>query len=288
MKKGLAALAFALFSPMAFFGYDWPQNETNTDSFYSYFGQNRGNTIENSLIFREPSEVKASEEGQVTITISDHSGEMGWFDSPLGNAVVIAHQDNISTVYGNLEEDSIPAEMAKPAKIQKGAFLGKSGNSGWQNGQSFLEFMVIDATSEALMNPRFLMPIIGQELPLTIEGVELIDKHGKKYRLASEKSVPSGFYYVYRKRQETAIPFKCITSVNGSKVEIMSYDALKEVEGKICVAGNSTYPVELVYPDSENHLMGTAHLSKGRAVLTLEVQDILGNSRTSSYTLEIR
>jgi hypothetical protein len=33
---------------------------------------------------------------------------MGWYENTLGNAVILAHENDLLTVYGNLEEIIIP------------------------------------------------------------------------------------------------------------------------------------------------------------------------------------
>ena len=163
--KGCRFVGAALLVAVACSGlpgaFDWPQDETNADSFSSYFAQLRGDKIESSIVFRESSsDVRAA-------------GDYGWFDSPLGNAVVIAHGDSISTVYGNLDEESLPESLS--GSVASGMKIGESGSSAWHEGEGGLEFQVLDLANKSCVNPRLLMPRIGEELKLLIGNLSLDD-----------------------------------------------------------------------------------------------------------------
>src|SRR5574344_1070633 len=95
------------------YAFDWPQAEIESDSFYSYFGQLRAGVISNSLIFHESSDIKSVDNGTIIALIGEHDGDQGWFNSPLGNAVIIAHKDNLLTIYGNLDGSSLPENIEK-------------------------------------------------------------------------------------------------------------------------------------------------------------------------------
>lgn len=267
--------------------FDWPQQETESDSFYSYFGQLRGGTISSSLIFKNNSDVKASDSGTVTVILSDHGDDFGWFESSLGNSVIISHGDGLSTVYSNLDDGSVPRQLEDRNEVKGGDFLGTSGNSGWQDGQSCLEFKVFDSKNSSAVNPRILMPRIGKELPLSIGTITLVDKNGTAHNLLIERRLPAGTYSVYRIRQNVAVPYKTIVAVNGATVESICYDVLKESDGRLCVQGNSRYPAAEVYPDKNRQLAGKAELNKGTNTLSVTVVNILNTASTVSYKLDI-
>ncbi|HBB15003.1 MAG TPA: hypothetical protein DCZ76_12125, partial [Treponema sp.] len=93
-KKYLVAGTLAvtlLGTAAALFAFSWPQAQTNSDTFHSYFGQLRGGTISSSLIFKDNSEVKTADPGDILAVIDDHTEDYGWFESTLGNAVIIGH-----------------------------------------------------------------------------------------------------------------------------------------------------------------------------------------------------
>ncbi|MGN0728131.1 peptidoglycan DD-metalloendopeptidase family protein [Treponema sp.] len=286
MKKTISALVLAAAGFYAV-SFDWPQKEIQTDSFFSYFGQLRGNTISSSLIFKDSSEIKAADKGKVIAVISDHSDDFGWFESALGNSIIISHNDGLSTVYSNLDDGSIPAKIEADGSVESGEYLGISGNSGWQEGESYLEFKVFDSENSSAVNPRILMPRTGKELPLSAGTITLIDSNGTSRNLLIERRLPAGKYRVYRTRQNVAVPYKTIVSVNGTTVESISYDVLTESSGKLGVSGNSHYSVKEIYPDSTRQLAGIVQLNKGSCTLGITVVNILNSASSISYKLDI-
>ena len=122
------------------FAFDWPQVVENSNIFSSFFGQPRGSAFINSLIFENPAEVFPAENGTVLIKLESGISDMGWFDSTLGNAVVLSHSNEMLTVYGNLETISLQDDMDIVFPEIK---LGMSGTSGWQKGKNCLDFVSI-------------------------------------------------------------------------------------------------------------------------------------------------
>lgn len=289
MRREIFLLALALFSLTAgpLHAFDWPQDAVVSDNFYSYFGQLRGGGISGSLIFKDNSVIRACDSGSVAVVIGEHSDDFGWFESTLGNAVIIAHDNSLCTVYANLDAGSVSEEAFSAGPIESGTELGESGNSGWQEGDSCLEFQVLDTRNKSAVNPRVLMPRMGRELVLEIGDLVLVDKKGGNHRLIWERAFPAGVYYLYRDRQRVAVPYRTVVAVNGATVEGISYDALTETNGRLCAMGNSPYPVEMLYPDSKRQLLGAVQLTRGRNTLSVTLLDILGVARTVTYTLDI-
>ena len=266
------------------FAFEWPQEEkVLSDSFYSYFGQLRGNTISSSLIFADPSKIKASETGVITAIIEEYNDDSDFFPSTLGNAVIVAHDDKILTVYGNIDAEHISKEIYNDSKVTTETTFGISGNSGWQQGHSSLEFQVVDTKNKTFINPRILMPRIGNELNLSISDVILQNKNGKKYSLPLTYSIPTGTYKVYKKRQSIAIPYKTNLLINGTVFDTISYDLLRQIDGKICVSGKSNYPKNILYPTEDLQLIGETTITHGKNTLTIRISNILGKELVANY-----
>ena len=289
MKKKSAVTFFLLFITFTAFSFNWPQEQiVESDAFYSYFAQLRGNTISNSLIFAETSEIKACENGFLTVYITEHSDDSDFFPSTLGNAAVISHEDNLITVYANLDSESLTKEHFQVNEISSGASLGYSGNSAWQQGRSALEFQVFDITKNISINPRLLMPRIGKELPLSISEVKLQNaKNGKFYSLPENSSIPSGTYKVFKKRQNTAVPFKTAVSINGTIVDTISFDLLKQTDGLISAVGKKNYIKNQIYPNENLQFIGEAIMSPGKNTLKITVLDILEKQYSQTYNLMV-
>ena len=285
MKKLIFAMALLL-TFAAIFSFDWPQNEILSDSFYSYFAQLRGGTVSTSLVFSESKEVKAAEDGRILAVISEH-GEDEIFESTLGSAAILSHENSLITVYANLDSESLPS-LYDMTEITAGTSLGKTGSSGWQQGEACLEFQVLDTKNETYINPRILMPRIGKELPLTIKNVVAVSKKGTSYDLGTVKLMPSGVYQLYRERQEIAMPYKTTVYINGAIAESLSYDTLSEKNGKISIMGKKNYDVSVVYPDSEKQFLGEVTLTSGKNSIMVIATDILGKEKQIVYTVDVR
>lgn len=287
-KAAILSLAvLASFSITLAFAFEWPQKDTSYSSFYSFFGQLRGGTIESSLIFKDSAPVTSAEEGTVACIISEHDSDMGWFESTLGNAVILGHEDQILTVYANLEGSTVPEFTEENSAIHTGDYLGESGNSGWQQGRSCLEFMVIDTKNDTAVNPRILMPRVGRGPTITMGQITLDNKKGTVFDLRETKHVSAGVYTIYKTRQEGAVPFKTNVSINGASIETISFDSLKEVDGRLCATGNSNYSADTLYPDEERLFLAQAMLTPGKNIISISVTDILGNTKTERFSIEV-
>lgn len=287
MKK-ILTFCIALFSNICVFAFDWPQTEVvQSDKFYSYFGQLRGGTISNSLIFSDPSEIKAADNGKVAVVITDFQDDTSFFPSTLGNSIILTHKDNLLTVYGNIDYDTINDTLKEAGEIESGEKLGFSGNTAWQQGHSSLEFQVIDTKNNTAINPRILMPRVGMELPLYYGEVILQNKNGKQFKVATQNVIPSGIYRVYRKRQKIAAPYRTRVAINGTVVDQISYDVLMQSDLQLCAMGKKNYPKSVLYPNEELQLMGETSLTPGKNSLQLTLADILGKEAHAVYVLNV-
>ena len=179
----ISIFAFAFFVALSFcFAFNWPQVVENSDIFSSFFGQPRGSAYINSLIFENPAEVCAAEEGTVLIELASGIADMGWFETTLGNAIILSHKNEMLTVYGNLDEVTLQSDIEKVSNEMK---LGTSGTSGWQKGKNCLEFQVIDIKSKNLINPFVLMPVLQNKTELSIKNLVAISSAGKTVPIAN-------------------------------------------------------------------------------------------------------
>lgn len=287
MKRFIISACILLISSIAF-TFDWPQEKVvQSDQFYSYFGQLRGETISNSLIFSEISDVKAADDGYLTVIINEYSDHTDFFPSTLGNAVILSHTDNLLTVYGNIDSESILKEAFNENSIKCGETFGTSGNSAWQQGHSSLEFQVIDTKNNTSINPRLLMPRVGKELPLYYNEIYLQGKNGRQYNVMNQNILPSGIYKVYKKRQAVAVPYRTRVAINGTVVDQISYDLLRQDDNQICVSGRKNYSKSILYPNNDLQLLGEATLTPGKNALQLTITDILGKEVNATYLLTI-
>lgn len=284
MKKLRFFTAFLFLSARAFC-FDWPQTEIMSDTFFNYFAHIRGGVINPSIIFSDSGEIKTSGAGTVTAVLSEHDEESSLFESTLGNAVIIAHEDSLVSVYANLNSDQ-QEERYSLSEVETATPLGTCGSSGWQEGNALLEFQVIDLKAKSLVNPRVLLPRFGSELPLLLGNVTIINKKGTEFSFDAVRKIPSGTYCIYCAQQPVAMPFKTTVFVNGAVADSITYDTLVSIDGKLCTGGKKNYPASMVYPDSKRQLVGEIAIPKGLNRITVSVSDILGREKTVSYTVE--
>lgn len=275
---------FLIFQTAAF---DWPQDEVTKDSFTSYFGQNRGNILSTSVIFSEPAEIKAAEDGYILAILTENNDDSEFFPSTLGTAVILAHDDNLLSVYGNIDKDSLTLNETEKT-IEAGAILGQSGNSGYQNNNGNLEFQIVDAKNKSAINPKVLMPRSESELPLSLSGIIIQSKNKDFYDINTYKTFNSGLYKVYFKRNAIAAPYKTSISINGLIVDQISYDTITQENNKLCIIGKKKYTSNDVFPEENLQLIGEAMFTPGRATLGLVITDFLGNVKQLNYSIIIK
>ncbi|WP_022930807.1 M23 family metallopeptidase [Treponema bryantii] len=287
MKKYLTFIAVILISLSAF-AFDWPQAEVTKNSFNSYFGQNRGGILSTSIIFSEPEEVKAAENGYITAIITENNDDSDFFPSTLGTAVIIAHNDELISVYGNLDAETLTLKNENEHTVDAGATIASSGNSGYQENHGNLEFKIIDAKNKSAINPIVLMPRAQEEIPLSLSGIIIVSKNNDYYDINTYKTYTSGLYKVYFKRNPVASPYKTSVSINGVIVDQLSYDMITQENNKLCIIGKKKYTDADIFPNDDLQLLGEAMFTPGRVTLGLSISDMLGNVKQLNYNIVIR
>lgn len=286
-NKKLLTLIFGLAFVIALslcFGFDWPQVVENPNVFSSFFGQPRGSAYTNSLIFENPAEVFPAEKGTVLITLETGISDMGWFDSTLGNAVVLSHSNDMLTVYGNMDEITLKDDLTDVTQEMK---LGMSGTSGWQKGKNCLEFQVVDTKSKNLINPFILMPVLQNKADLQIKNLVATNNSGKTIQISNYLKMSSGVYRLYIKKQPQGMTYKTSVFVNGALVENIIFDVLTQSDNRLAIKGKKLYTFEEIYPDGDNQLLAEVILSKGRNIITVTVEDYFGNTKSANYTVDV-
>ena len=271
------------------FAFDWPQDDITKDSFKSYYGQYRGGQISTSVVFTNHANVKSAENGELLIIMTNNNDDNDFFPTTLGHSVILSRQDNILSVYGNLEKSSITVQSKQNEQdINIGEYFAQTGNSGWQDKVSSLEFQIIDIKNSSSINPKVLMTRTENEIPLYLSDITLVNKNGNTIDLAITKTVPSGLYKIYQKRNPIACPYKTSLYLNGVVVDSVSYDITIQENGKICILGKKKYILDDIYPDETNHLLGEAMLTPGKTTLTVNSSDILGKNIQKNFSLNVK
>lgn len=287
MKKAVL-YTLILMSAVSLFAFDWPQPlSEETENFSQFFGQSRNEAFINSLIFENPDSITAADDGTHLITLDAGLADFGWFQSTLGNAVILEHANNMMTVYGNLEEVYTDSD---DVYISKGTGLGMSGFSGWQKGKNCLEFQVIDCDRNTIINPFVLMSQTSFKRTMTITNPAAFNRQEQRTSVANGARVQAGVYKLYIDRQKTGMTYQTSVSINGALVETITYDVLIQDNNRLCFTGkrnNVNYSYEDIYPDESRQLVAEVIFSKGVNTVTIDVRDIFGNEKTATYRVEV-
>ncbi len=288
MKKIFFTIITFILISSSLAAVDWPQDEYNKDALLSYFGQNVGGRISTSLIFKDPAEVKAINDGKVLIVMSDESDDSEFFPSTLGNALIVCHDDDLISVYANLDADSMNEKMGNKKTVNEGDILGETGNSGWQQTRSNLEFQIIDLQKSSAINPKILLPRTENEIDYSITGIMLQNKEGKFFDIRETRTFPSGSYKVYQTRNKIAVPYKTTITINGVEHDQIAFDTIGQENGKLYISGEKNkYTVLEIYPDNNLIMLGSLMLTPGRSTLGLTSQDFLGKVKHLDYVISI-
>lgn len=288
MKK-LFLFILSIFLSFSLFAFDWPIENAEENQPASYFGQNKGGILSTSLIFSNPSEVHSTEKGKVLILLTEESDDNDFFPSTLGTSYIIQHDDNLISVYGNLDTENVLTneKSHKTDQVEAGDILGLTGNSGCQDKKSSLEFQILDTLSKSAINPQILLSKNTNSQKLTIQNIYLENKSGEIFDIKNSKTFASGVYRFYELRNEVSVPYKSSILINGALSDQISYDTIIQENGKNCVIGKKKYSSSDIYPNSNLILLGEAMLTSGRSALTLIVQDIFEETKQSVYTISV-
>lgn len=280
MKKTIISFFIFNFLISVLSAFEWPVLEINKNSFQSYFGQKRGTQISSSIIFSDSQETVAVEKGRTIVVFED---EDCFFPSTLGASVIICHEDNLASVYANLDKNSV---LEKDVYIQ-GESIGTVGNTGWQENRNTLEFQILDFKNKASINPMVLMPRNYEEPPVTISGIKLRNKSGTMYDISEIKYLAAGTYKVYSKKNDITVPFKTNILINGIVEDAVSFDSIVHENNKILISGKRKYPSEEVYPGNNMILLGEVTLTPGKCAMVISISNLKEVVKNNTYNISI-
>lgn len=288
MKKTISIfIAVTLLVISAVYAFNWPVEDFTSKNIQSYFGQLRGKLISPSFIFENPDDVKAIGEGRLLIYMENDSNDSSMFPTTLGNSILLSHNDDLVSVYGNLDEETLDKNLSAKKTFAQDEHIGSTGTSGYQVRVSNLEFQIFDSVKGSAINPKIFLPRTNNEIALIISGITLQNKNGNFFKLSETKNIASGTYKVYQDRNNVACPYKSKITINGVVVDELTFDTINEDNCKIYINGKKQYLSSNIYPNSDLQMLGETVLTPGQATLGIEVADYLGNKKSISYSLII-
>jgi len=264
---------------------EWPVSNPLPSSF---FGQRAFGIIERGIILDKVDTIRASDHGTLTITLKQNKNMSG-FPGTLGNAAIIAHDEGLMTIYGNL--DSVD-RISDQITFETGGILGTAGTSGWGKPASCI-FQVIDGEKHTVLNPLLLLPQLPDSHGPVIKDVIVISSNELVYALGTTKSVKQGKYRLYADIPDTInassnslSPFRITIEVNGSEYSSIPFEILKESNGELYLS-ELNFTWKNLYKDPVRIYLGELSLTRGRADISIIARDTAGNEHSVMFGLQI-
>lgn len=285
MKKILQLLlVFTFFSNL--FGFDWPVKKIESENITTYFGQKNGIIPSTAVTISDVEEVVSSEDGNILIVIEDSSDDTDFFPSTLGSAVIMNQEDNLISVYSNLDRDTIQTREYT-RKISKGDIIAKAGKSGFIKKENSLNFQLIDTKERKAINPLTILPQLSNAPSLSVSALQLRNRNGVAYDLQYAKNFNTGVYRIYFKRNDLVVPFKTSILLNGELSDEIVFNSINQEGGKCNIMGIKNYSATEIYPDEKFMMIGEALLKPGKFTLSLLFTDIKGDTRQLNYNITV-
>ena len=285
-------LVFLSFTVFTLNALEWPMNDFRFSMLFGDSYSKDGN-FQVGLIFTGDESVKATEYGKKLIAIAENK-TLREFPSTLGNALIIAHDKGLQTVYGNLK--AVPTIIDESSRIATFSIIGTVGKTAWGK-EGELTFQVIDTQEKSFINPtRHLLPLLpfNDQLFPTIAGTVLVDDKSKHtYRLDSVKNIKQGEYDLYSflkdrmvETSETFIPFDVSVLVNGKTALDVQFYVLEGNKGELHLK-KTKISAEKLYNTEGKVYLGKLVLKRGYTEIVISATDISQNTTRVTYPLQI-
>lgn len=293
-----AFTAFAAWHSGSAAALEWP---TENPEIRSLFGQKSAYSVERGLVIENVATVRTAGDGEL-LTVITTNENMNGFPSTLGNAALIAHDDGLVSIYGNLETtDSLSGRI----HIEQNAVLSQAGGTAWGNapatdaqrgdGGNECIFQIMDQKQENLLNPLLLLPPKEDTRRPAIKSVTLESESGQTYQLANSRYVRSGAYKIHaditdtypQSRTELA-PFRISVIVNGMESISIPFETLRKKGGSLVPNVTPAYldGTTALYNEAGQIYIGDISLTRGKTEMTVSARDFAGNEQTAVFMLQ--
>jgi len=272
---------FSFFSLLSSFAMDWPLPDA---AMTRNFGFNDRGRPELGTVFEGEGEIGAAEEGEVIFSSSGKESASR-LPSPLGAWTAIDHGDGLVSVYGRYNGED---KSRQHYRVGRGVPIASAGSSGWSRKDGFY-FMLYDRKERRWVNASMVITPFPDTAQPQILGIQLRNAGGRLFEGAQLRSVSQGKYTIMvntldnrEPRGVPLAPHRIVCSVNGEESGSLSFETISARDGVLMVNRNGLIPSLKVYAGYPGFEVGEVNLSRGQAILEVIVQDITGNSRSSS------
>jgi hypothetical protein len=292
----MAAMFGLLLCPAVFsMDWDWPSAEAVITA---NFGGNNNGIPHVGTIFEGDAPVRASGTGEVVFVNNTNAASR--IPSPMGVWIAIDHGDGLISLYSHLKD---PPSIPVPEQPNQGRVIAAPGQSGWSNRTGF-SFSFFDRKERRWINPSMIITPPVDTLAPVIHSVELIDAEGRVFNLAQTRNVNQGRYTVSvhatdqfspngtgspltSSVPDSLAPYRIHCSVNGQEIGSLAFEIYSARDGTLMVSRNGLVPVRQVYARYPAFEIGDLWFTRGQAALEIVVQDILGNSNSVIFRLQV-
>ncbi len=216
--------------------------------------------------------------------LSNSSANMGWFESPLGNSVIVAHKNDMVSVYSNLINLKLNNERKS---LTAGEVIGISGESAWKDGDEGVGFQIMDTKMKRLINPVVLMQDLPQAQRVSITGVTAVNRSGESFPLFNGGTLKAGAYTVYMDIPTVGMLHGSSVALNGEAKEMVNYDTLEQGNNKLVIFGNKSYNYEEVYPQKDKMRLAEILLARGTNTIEISLSNVGGTESFARYRISV-
>jgi hypothetical protein len=277
-------LLSAIASPAA--ALEWPVQDVKP---LHLFGQRTGKVIQRGIVTANQGPVRAAADGTLLLILEENSNMSG-FPGTLGNAVCLVHDDNLSTVYGNL---STVDRVSDRTVFETGSILSDGNRSGWGPSLS-CTFLVLDLLKKKVLNPLMLLPVLKDTRGPVIKNVVAVSSaNDQGIALGTTKQLKQGKWRIYADITDTIDGFEPEFSafrvgvlVNGTETATLPIEILEEKNGTLYMQ-TPVFSDRKLYEDSAGMYLGEVTLTRGRADISVIARDLAGNERSVLFGVQI-
>lgn len=280
VKAAAILSAVALSCAVAF---EWPVLNSKPRNL---FAQKPGQSIEYGLVLDKGELVRAAGNGTVLMTLTAENSPSG-FPGTLGNTAIIAHDEGLITIYGNL--DSLERIESRHA-VETGTIVGETGNTACSD-EGTLIFQVVDQVRRLYLNPLLLLPAQPDTRRPVITAATLTGGNGRIHNLSSVRTLRQGKYRLHAGISDTMngttnslAPFRVTILLNGSEYGSLPFELVRTDDG-ILYLGSTDYRLDQLYNSDSMLNLGEIPLARGRNDISVIARDLAGNERVASWSI---
>lgn len=287
----VGALIFLLAATAAT-AMDWPSGDQALES---SFGQNLGGRPSFGVSFSGVGPVRAADAGEVVFARSSEDRASG-IPSALGPWIAIDHGDGIVSVYGGLDDATLPVDRTI---VERDSLIGRV-SSGVAGAKTGFFFSLIDRKAGRYVNPALLSPPRPDDRAPVIRELQLVATDGETIPLPAHKALRQGSYalrlLVFDQEGEGRIPKSGSASLaplsisgllDGEERCSLRLETLTVESGTAYALASGPEPVQKIYDRDGFYRLGQLPLKRGRSLLQIVVLDAAGNERSVSYHIVV-